>query len=314
MSASSPTSSAALERFPALPLKAWRDTKDTLHLYLQIIGKVRLAAMPRRNHWWHVPLYVGTRGFTTRPIPHGDRLFEVSFDVLNPTVEVSSTDGSRRSFGVSDGLTVAAFYDNLMGALADLDLSVDITAEPFDHPSSTTPFPDDVVHAAYDAAAVERFWRVLTQIQPVFQRFAGRFYGKSTPVHLFWHSFDLAYTRFSGREAPPMDAEAGEVARDAYSHEVVSFGFWAGDEAIDEPAFYSYTYPEPEDLRDHALRPETAHWIEQEGGSLAVYPYASLRTAEDAEAALLAFLESAYRAGAEAAGWDGERLQTPYEL
>ena len=299
------------DSLPELPYEDWRDTKNTLHLYLQIIGKVRLAAMPRRNHWWHVPLYVSSRGFTTRAMPHGSRLFDVAFDVLEPQVVVSATDGARRTFGVSDGMTVAAFYDNLMGALDDLNLGVDVVPEPYDHPTSTTPFPEDVSHAAYDARSVEQFWRALTHIQPIFQQFEGRFYGKSTPVHLFWHSFDLAYTRFSGREAPPME-DAGEVARDAYSHEVISFGFWAGDDTIREPAFYSYTYPEPEGLRETTLEPETAYWTEQNGGSLAVYPYDDIRTSDDPAAALLSFLESAYQSGAECAGWDVDRLRTPY--
>jgi len=309
------TSTAPKASLPSLPLSAWRDTKDTLHLYLQIIGKVRMAKMPRQNHWWHVPLYVSECGFTTRPVPDEPdegRLFTIDVDVLSPEVRITTTDGSRRRFGISDGLTVAAFYDNLMGALADLGIQVDIHPEPYDHPTSTTPFPDDVVHASFDARAVETYWRILTRIQPVFQRFRGRFYGKSTPVHLFWHSFDLAHTRFSGRQAPALDDAAGEIARDAYSHEVISFGFWAGDESTPEPAFYAYLYPEPDGLRRTALAPDDATWVEQENGSLAVYPYASMADAVDPDEDLLTFLETVYRACADHAGWDRDRFATPY--
>jgi len=295
-----------------LSLESWRDTKNTLHLYLQIIGKVRLTKMPRQNHWWHVPLYVSARGVTTRPIPDGDQLFTVHFDVLDPEVRITTTSGSRRSFEVSDGFTVAAFYENLMGALVDLDVHADILGEPYDHPTSTTPFEEDVVNASFDARAVEHYWRILTSIQPIFQRFRGRFYGKSTPVHLFWHSFDLAHTRFSGRQAPPMEDGADEVARDAYSHEVISFGFWAGDDSTPEPAFYAYLYPEPEGLRSTSIDPDDARWLEQETGSLAMYPYASMIAASDPEAALLHFLESSYRACADHAGWDRADFETPY--
>jgi hypothetical protein len=307
--------SSTVDPLPPLPLDGWRDTKDTLHLYLQIIGKVRLEMMPRQNHWWHVPLYVSPRGFTTRSVPDRPgtgRLFEVELDVLDPAVRVTTTQGSERRFGVSDGLTVAAFYDNVLGALTDLGIEVEIRAEPYDHPSSTTPFAADVVHASFDAAAVERFWRILATVQPVFLRFDGRFTGKRSPVHLFWHSLDLAYTRFSGRTAPPPDASAGAVARDAYSHEVISFGFWAGDASLPEPAFYAYAYPEPDGLRAASLSPDGARWVTQETGSLAVFPYAAMRRADSPAAALRTFLESAYRACADAAGWDRERLRATY--
>jgi hypothetical protein len=295
--------------FPPLPLDAWRATKDTLHLYLQVVGKVRLARMPKRNHWWHVPLYLSARGLTTRPIPDGDRVFEIAFDFLDHRLGVQCSDGPARHFALEDGLTVAAFYAQLTQALADVGVEARIEQpEPFDHPTSTTPFADDTAHHHYDAAYVHRFWRILTQIDPVFRRFRGRFLGKDTPIHLFWHSFDLAYTRFSGESAPPMPAEAGRVEREAYSHEVVSFGFWAGDDDVGAPAFYSYTYPEPEGLTEAPLAPEAAFWQTQDSGSLALLMYDDVRTADDPRADLLAFLDSAYQAGATRAGWDVERL------
>ena len=295
--------------FPPLPLEDWRATKHTLHLYLQIVGKVRMALMPKRNHWWHVPLYVDAHGLTTRPIPapDGARVFEIRFDVLEHRLCVQSSDGGDEAFALEDGLSVAAFYRQLFEALKAIGVEANIHAEPYDHPDSTTPFADDTEHDAYSAAHVRRFWRILTQVEPVFQRFRGPFVGKSTPVHLFWHSFDLAYTRFSGREGPDL-SEASRVEREAYSHEVISFGFWAGDADVPAPAFYAYVYPEPAGLNAEPLAPATARWVEQDNGSLALYRYDGARTAADPQGAVLQFLESAYRAGATRADWDTDRL------
>jgi hypothetical protein len=300
-------SSWSTRPLPALPLSDWAETKHTLHLYLQIIGKVRLAGVPKQNHWWHAPLYVTPRGLTTRLIPYGTGGFAIDVDMSGsePTdhaVRVETSGGAAEAFALREGTSVAAFYRRLFGALDALGITADIKAAPYDHPTSTTPFPDDEAHAQYDADAVARFHRILVWTHGVMEQFRGRFLGKSSPVHLFWHSFDLAVTRFSGRPAPGRPDDP--VAREAYSHEVVSFGFWAGDDTTPEPAFYSYTYPEPNGLADAGLAPSAARWRAQENGALAVLPYAAVRAADDPQEALLDFLESSYRAGADLAGWD----------
>jgi len=293
--------------FPSLPFDVWTPSRVTMHLRLQVIGKIRKALMPPRNHWWHVALYLSPNGFTTRPMPTGDgRLVEIEIDVREDAVRVRPSDAAPVSLAVTDGQSIATFYAKLMEALADVGVAVEIQPTPFDMPS-TIPFAEDETHDAYDADAVRRFWRVLTQIQPIFQRFQGRFLGKDTPVHLFWHSLDLAYTRFSGRPGPPLP-DADPVTQEAYSHEVISFGFWAGDDSYPQPAFYSYTYPEPENLTDEPLSPEGAVWRTQESGSSAIFPYEEMRSADSPAAALDAFLENAYAVGAKLAGWDRERL------
>ncbi|MBD3402684.1 hypothetical protein GF420_07295 [candidate division GN15 bacterium] len=290
---------------PSLPLEEWEDSKITLHLYLQIIGKIRLALMPPLNHWWHVPLYLTSRGLTTRPIPYGDFVFEISLDFIGHTLLLTTSRGGQQEIALR-GQPVADFYAELTAALDRNGIAVDISPQPFDHPS-TIPFPEDTQHKAYDPDYIHRYWTVLLFGHTVLTEFAGRFVGKCTPIHLFWHSFDLAYTRFSGREAPAL-TEAGQVAREAYSHEVISFGFWAGDDKLREPAFYSYTYPEPPDLRAQPISPDFAYWVEQNGGSLAILPYRQLREADSPRVVLLNFLESAYQAGARQAGWDIEQL------
>ncbi len=287
---------------PPLPYPDWEATKKTLHLWAQIVGKVRMASSPPRNHWWHVPLYLGVRGLTTRLLhaPAGTR-FEIRFDFVDHRLVVETSDAAEW-FELGDGLSVAGFDAQLHETLGRLGLDVTILETPFGVPT-TTPFPDDAEHATYDRDAVERFWRVLDWTAGVFEEFSGWYCGKTSPVHLFWHSFDLAVTRFGGRRAPPLPG-ADPVTREAYSHEVVSFGFWAGDDTVREPSYYSYTAPEPLGLRERPLAPAGAFWTEQGAGSLAILRYDDLRAAADPRSALLAFLESAYRAGAEAAGWD----------
>ncbi len=291
--------------FPPLPLEEWRPTKDTLHLYCQIVGKIRLKLHPKRPHWWHVPLYVTVRGLTTRSIPYGDIAFSIDFDLTEHRLIVLTSDGRRHEIPLQ-GQSVAEFYTKLFAALTDLGIRVKILAKPYDH-SSTEPFPSDREHATYDREYVERFWRILVGVDAVMNEFAGRFYGKTTPVHLFWHSFDLALTRFSGRRAPERQVE-NPVEREAYSHEVISFGFWAGDDRFPEPAFYSYTFPEPDGLAEQPLRPPQAMWAPQNGSHLAVLRYEDMRTAADPRQALLDFLQSSYEAGADLAGWDRAEL------
>jgi hypothetical protein len=295
---------------PPLPLEAWEPTKDTLHLWAQIVGKVRLASTSPRNHWWHVPLYVDVRGLTTRRMHRGATTFELTFDFLDHQLVLRTADGRIDGFRLHDGLTVAAFDDQLHELLAAARVDVAIREEPFGVPM-TTPFPRDREHAAYDPEYVVRFWRVLDWVDAVFEEFAGWFCGKTSPVHLFWHSFDLAVTRFSGRRAPPRpDADA--VTREAYTHEVVSFGFWAGDQNLREPAFYSYTAPEPAGLRDAPLDPPAASWSELPSGSMALLPYEAVREDPHPRDTLLRFLQSAYDAGAGAAGWNREDLTSSW--
>jgi Family of unknown function (DUF5996) len=294
-----------------LPLAEWEATKNTLHLWVQVVGKVRMAASAPRNHWWHVPLYVDVRGLTTRRLHSpGGVTFEIAFDFVDHRLVISTSGGAIESFELVDGLSVAEFDQRLHATLARLGVDVAIRETPFGLPT-TTPFPDDLEHASYDRDAVVRFWHILDWSDTVFERFAGWFCGKTSPVHLFWHSLDLAVTRFSGRRAPPLpDADA--VTREAYTHEVISFGFWAGDQNVGEPAYYSYTAPEPDGLRDRPLEPEDAFWAEQGTGSLAILRYDAVRTADDPEATLLTFLESAYEAGADAAGWNRADLESSW--
>lgn len=296
------------EPFPSLPLEAWRPTKDTLHLFFQIVGKIRLTLQPRLNHWWHVPLYVSARGVTTRAIAFGDDLLEIEFDFVAHELVISTTRGDRRAFALRDGLSVAEFYRNVFDILGELGVDCDLRFPvPYEHPTSTIRFANDEEHRAYDRAAVERYWRVLDAIQRPFEQFRGRFTGKSSPVHLFWHSFDLALTRFSGRPAPIREG-AGMVEAEAYSHEVISFGFWAGDDNVPAPAFYSYTAPLPEGLTEEPLA-SGGKWVENRGGILGLLLYDDLRALPDPRQALLDFLESAYRAGAKRAKWDAAAFE-----
>jgi hypothetical protein len=292
-------------------LEEWEPTKDTLHLWVQIVGKVRLASTPPRNHWWNVPLYVDVRGLTTRRMFAANGVtFEIDFDFIDHRLVIETDSGGRESFDLHGGLSVAAFDEELHATLAGLGVDVAIRESPFGLPM-TTPFPADREHAAYDRDAVTRFWRILEWTDHVFEEFAGWYCGKTSPVHLFWHSLDLAVTRFGGKRAPQLP-EADPVTQEAYSHELVSFGFWAGDRNVREPSYYSYTAPEPPGLRGRTLRPEQTTWTVIGAGSLALLPYEVVRTAADPRAALLAFLESAYEAGADAAGWDRADLESSW--
>jgi hypothetical protein len=296
---------------PELPLTSWEATKETLHLWAQIVGKVRMASSPPRNHWWHVTLYVDVRGLTTRRLHAANGVtFEIVFDFVEHRLVVETNRGEVESFELVDGLSVAAFDEMLHAALARLDIDVAISESPFGVPM-TTPFPDDREHASYDRDAVERFWHILDWTDGVFEEFAGWYCGKTSPVHLFWHSLDLALTRFGGRRAPALP-DADPVTQEAYSHEVVSFGFWAGDQNVREPTYYSYAAPEPADLRRRPLQPGEAFWGELGTGSLAFLRYEAVRTAADPRRTLLAFLESAYQAGAGASGWDVDDLRSSW--
>jgi hypothetical protein len=292
---------------PELRLDDWRATKDTLHLYCQIVGKIRLATTTPRNHWWNVPLYVDVRGLSTRRLHHRDTTFEITIDFVDHALVVRSADGRSRSFELGDGLPVADFDTRLHQALDELGVDVDIKEEPFGVPM-TTPFAKDTTHASWDRDAIGRFGRILDWSDSVFEEFSGWFNGKTSPVHLFWHSFDLAVTRFSGRPRPPMDAD--RVTQEAYTHEVISFGFWPGDDTIGDAAYYSYTAPEPSGLRDQPL--SAGDWMEWGPGSLAILPYPDVRAARDPRTTLLAFCQSAYEAGARLAGWDTTSFESTW--
>jgi hypothetical protein len=286
--------------FPPLHLDKWSDTKNTLHLFVQIIGKIRLKLCPHQNHWWHAALYISPRGLTTRSIPYEFKNFEIELDLLDHKA-IITTDEDTRSFPLYDGLTVAEFYKILFTNLNELGIKVKIKAVPYDI-FSKEPFETDTIHSAYDKEYIERFCRILIALNGIFEEFRGRFNGKSTPVHVFWHSFDLALTRFSGRTAPVREG-TGKVDREAYSHEVISFGFWAGDNNIPAPAFYSYTFPEPESLTKESLEPEAAYWGSLRGGAIALLMYDDVRKSDSPDKVILDFLESAYRAGIKSAGW-----------
>ncbi|WP_199815213.1 MULTISPECIES: DUF5996 family protein [Streptomyces] len=307
MNAMRTRSEQTVTKLPELPLAGWRPTKDTLHLYCQILGKVRLATTPPRNHWWNAPLYVDVRGLTTRRMHHRGTTFDITLDLVDHALLVRTADGRTRSFDLVDGLSVADFDAHLHRALDGLGVDVAIREQPFGVPM-TTPFPRDREHASWDRDAVERFSRVLDWSDSVFEEFSGWFNGKTSPVHLFWHSFDLAVTRFSGRPAPLQDTDP--VTQEAYTHEVVSFGFWPGDDRLGDAAYYSYTAPAPAGLGDQPLA--AGSWTETGAGLLAILPYETVRTSDAPATALLAFLQSAYEAGARLAGWDVDGLESTW--
>lgn len=294
-----PTSS-----LPPLPLAKWKSTKQTLHLYAQIVGKIRMALTPPQNHWWHVPLFVNAKGIGTGPIPYEDNRFEIDFDFRTHQLAVTTSEGRRASFKLEDGLTVAAFYKKLFDILSDLGIQLMILAKPYDHPvPNSVPFAEDTEHHRYDKKYIERYWHILMQVDRTFRIFNQNFCGKICPVQLYWHSFDLSVTRFSGKTAPPMP-QAGRVDQEAYSHEVISFGFWPGDENVTDAAFYSYTFPAPEGLSGMKLKPKSARWIEQNASPMAILMYEDMRTSANPQQTLLDFLESAYQAGIQKAQWD----------
>jgi hypothetical protein len=299
---------------PALPLAEWRPTKDTLHLYCQIVGKIRMAATAPRNHWWNVPLYAAIRGLTTGRMRYGGLGFAIDMDFLDHRLVVRTDVGKTESVALRDGLSVQAFYDSVMGTLAGLGARLEISTEPVGLPGAP-PHHEDTEHRSYDPAQVDRFWRVLAWVDGVFQEFSGWFSGKSSPVHLFWHDFDLAVTRYSGRRVP--EREADPLAHESSTHEVIGFGFCPGGHGTPDAAFYSYTHPEPPDLTRQPLRPEQARWIPTEAGThLAVLGWEDVRTSADPRRTLLAFLQSAYEAGGVTAGWemaDLESIYTPSE-
>ena len=297
------------EAWPDLPYSAWADTCVTLHLWTQIVGKIRLAFTPWLNHSWHVPFYVTARGLTTSPIPWRDRSFEIDFDFRDHLLDISVSDGARKQIPLAPR-PVAEFYALVMAALAELGIRVEINELPSEIAGAVR-FSQDRIHHSYDADYAGRFWRVLLDVDRVLKQFRTGFIGKSSPVHFFWGSFDIAVTRFSGRRAPPHPGGApglsDVVMREAYSHEVSSAGFWPGGGATDYAAFYSYAYPEPAGFRTSRVVPDGAVYHAAIGEFL--LPYEAVRAAPDPDAALLAFLQSTYVAAADAGKWDRAALE-----
>ena len=290
--------------WPALDYPAWRETAVTLQLWSQIVGKVRLALAPWLNHGWQVPLYVGAHGFGTGPIHVGAGLIEIDFDCVAHRLVLSTSEGPDRGFAL-EPMSVAAFYRRLMAELEQAGVTVGIGLTPNEVPAPIR-FPDDELHAAYDPGAVHAFWRALIQADRVFRLFRTGFLGKASPVHLFWGSFDLAVTRFSGRAAPPhpggVPGLPDAVTREAYSHEVSSAGFWPGNDAWPQAAFYSYAYPTPAGFERAPIEPPAAQWSAAMGEWL--LPYDAVRASSDPDATLLRFLETTYRAAADLGRWD----------
>jgi len=301
--------SHASERWPELPYAAWKDTRDTLHLWTQVVGKVRLTLTPWLNHSWHVALYVTARGLTTSPIPWRGGGFQIDLDFIDHVLWVRTSDGHFRQL-VLKPVSVAEFYEDMMIALRELGINVQITTTPCEI-ADCIPFDQDTVHAAYDPEYANRFWRVLLSTSDVFAQFRTGFLGKASPVHFFWGSFDLAVTRFSGRPAPRHPGGVphlpNSVAQEAYSHEVSSAGFWPGGGGpIDYAAFYSYAYPAPEGFGLARVVPKTAFFSKELGEFL--LPYDAVRTARDSEAVLMEFLQSTYVAAADLAKWERKAL------
>ncbi len=289
--------------WPALPLDEWRDTCDTLHMWTQIIGKVRLALTPTINHWWNVPLYVSASGLTTSAIDYGDRWFDVEFDFIGDVLRIRTSTGDDRTVALAPR-TVADFYDETMAALKALGIGVRIWTMPVEV-QDPIPFDKDVTHRSYDREYALRFWEILARTEKVFTSFRARFIGKCSPIHFFWGSFDLAVTRFSGRPAPRPPEDV--INREAYSHEVSSVGWWAGDSRLELPTYYSYAAPEPPGFRSAAVSPAAAYYNSSLNG---IYlHYDEVRRSSDPEKTLLDFCETTYAAAADLGTWDRAALE-----
>ena len=292
------------ECWPDLPLSSWKETYATVHMWAQIVGKVRLRLTPLVNHWWNVPLYVTARGLTTSCIPYGDRAFELYFDLLRHQLVLETTDRLVKTMAL-EPRPVTEFYQGFMELLRSANIAVKIWKMPVEI-SDPIAFDQDRVHASYDRVAVEKFWRILLSVDAVFNQFRAKFIGKSSPVHFFWGSFDLAVTRFSGRRAPERPG-ADAITREAYSHEVSSVGFWPGGGNVQGAAFYSYAAPEPQGLKDEGARPHGATYDRQLSEFLLMYD--DVRKAESPTATLLEFCQSTYEAAATLGKWDRSALE-----
>jgi Family of unknown function (DUF5996) len=297
--------------WPALPLEEWRDTYATLHRWVQMVGKTRLALAPMQNHWWQVVLYVTSRGLSTSPMPVGDRTFEIELDFLDHQLLMSTSDGETRRLAL-ERKSVADFYSEYMATMRELDIAPRIYTSPVEI-ADATPFREDRAHASYDADAAQRCWRVLSSADRLLKEFRGRFIGKSSPSHFFWGGFDLACTRFSGRRAPPYASHIPNcpdyVMLEAYSHEVISAGWWPGSigSPVEDAAFYAYAYPEPPGCPDAPIRPAEASY--NSAMREWILPYEAVRKVADPKAAVLDFLQSTYEAAATRGGWNRAELE-----
>ena len=290
--------------WPALPLEAWEPTRATLHMWTQIVGKVRLALSPYMNHWWQVPLYVSARGLTTSPIPYDGQSFEIQFDFIAHDLIIWKSDGTTKTFRLAPR-PVVEFYAEIMATLRSMDIAVKIWSMPVEIPDPI-PFEKDLAHASYDPDYANRFWRILVSADAVLKEFRGRFIGKCSPVHFFWGSFDLAVTRFSGRRAPERRG-ADRITKEAYSHEVSSVGWWPGDVRVKGPAFYSYAAPEPSGFPKAPIRPAPAFYNTDLSEFL--LRYGDAREAPSPREALLEFCQSTYEAAATLGKWDRSELE-----
>jgi hypothetical protein len=296
--------SARIQAWPALPLAKWKDTLATLHMWSQIVGKVRLARMPYINHWWEVPLYVSARGLTTSPIPCADGVFEMEFDFIEHVLRFEKSSGESEMLDLAPR-SVADFYGEVMQTLKSLGVETKIWPMPVEIPNPIR-FDKDTVHASYDPEYANRFWRILVSLDPILKEFRGRFIGKASPVQFFWGSFDFAVTRFSGRPAPERPG-ADSITKEAYSHEVSSVGWWPGGGDISSPMFYSYAAPEPVSFKENPVRPAKAFYSTQLNEFLLNYD--DVRAAADPPAALLDFCQSTYEAAATLGNWDRTSLE-----
>ena len=295
--------------WPSLPLAAWQETYSTLHMWAQVVGKIRLALAPKLNHWWQSTLLVTPRGLTTSSIPYGTRSFQISFNFLDHQLQIETSDGITKRIALAPR-SVADFYQNVMFALSEIGIEVRIWTMP-QEVAEPILFEQDERHRTYDPEYAQRFWQILVQVDRVMTEFRGRFIGKSSPVHFFWGSFDLAVTRFSGRRAPEhpggVPNMADWVTREAYSHEVSSCGFWPGGGSVEEPVFYAYAYPAPEGFQDYRVEPKEAFYSLQMQEF--ILPYEAVRLAEDPDAMLFAFLQSTYEAAANLGHWERAALE-----
>lgn len=294
------------EKYPALPLEDWQETNDTVHMWTQIVGKIRLVQTPLTNQWWNVPLYVTPRGLTTSAMPFGEKSFSIDFDFLSHKLIVQTSFNDGFSFDL-EPMTVADFYEKLFGKLKENGIEVEIKAVP-DELEKPIPFAEDTTHKSYDKTAVEKFFRALSNIDRVFKEFRSRFIGKCSPVHFFWGSFDLAVTRFCGRNAPPRE-NADKITRIAYDQEVISHGFWTGN-GFGEPAFYAYTTPEPEVFKEAKVKPDAAFYSREMSEFL--LKYEDVRTSENPDQTILDFLQTTYEAGANLAEWNRANLEADW--
>jgi len=295
---------------PELPLEAWEATQITLHLWMQIVGKIKLAVMPHQNHWWHITFRLSARGLTSGPMPHPRGTFEIEFDFINHQLHLSTSWGDEGGFKLLDGLSIAVFHKKVFEMLEAIEVEPKIIGIPYDHPCEE-PFAECETHHTYQPEWANKFFQVLVFANNAFTQFNNRFSGKVSPVQLFWHHLDLAVARFSGKRGPVMPDEAKLADKLAYSHEVFSAGFWSGDQNVRGAAFYAYMYPAPKGMGEGKLKPDLAYWQNPEESPMAMLMYDDLLKSDDPYNAVLDFLQSSFEAGCDLAGWSNDLLADP---